>query len=90
MCLAYGTVLGWPVASFPELLSRDSPLPSGPLSMDQLSWIASNMSIGSILGTFYFGWASDKFGRKNALIQSAIPNIVRFRIVHLKNKLFII
>lgn len=41
--------------------------------MDELSWVGSFMCIGAIFGNSYFSWASDRFGRKNALIQSAMP-----------------
>lgn len=77
ICISYGTVCGWPSASFPDLLSTvASPLSSGPLDMEQLSWVGSFMCIGSIFGNSFYSWASDRFGRKNALIQSALPCLV--------------
>lgn len=77
ICVAYGTVCGWPAASFPELLSPEtSPLPIGALDIEQLSWVVSYMCIGAFFGNSFYNWASDRFGRKNALIQSALPCLV--------------
>lgn len=74
--MAYGTVCGWPSANFPVLLSNETPLASGPMTMDQISWVGSFMSIGSLFGNVFFGWMSERFGRKNSLLFSAIPQIV--------------
>lgn len=78
ICVAYGTVSGWPSASFPELMSEtDSPMPDGlPLNMEQLSWVGSSMAIGALFGNSFFSWLADRCGRKMALLYSAFPTLV--------------
>lgn len=81
--ISYGTMAGWPSASFLVLESaKESPLESGPLNTDQLSWIGSLLGVGGLCGAIFFGWLSDQVGRKVALALVAFPAIVR--IVHHK------
>lgn len=77
LSVAYGTFCGWPTASFPELMSATgAPLPDGPLDMEQLSWVVSYMSLGSVFGNTLFNWSADRFGRKSALLQLAVPALM--------------
>lgn len=74
--VGYGAVCGWPSASFLILLSDESPLASGPLTIGQASWVSSIMCIGGFVGNIFFGWFTDKYGRKLPLIIIAIPQLV--------------
>lgn len=60
----------------PMLRKNYTPLPSGPLTLDETSWIASNVCIGGITGNILFGFTMDVFGRKNSLLCLALPGAV--------------
>jgi MFS family permease len=72
---AAGIAVGWPSPIFPLLQSTDSPF-ERPLTLDEISWIASVSLIGAMLGTPIFGWSANKFGRKTTLLISACPQMV--------------
>lgn len=75
--ISYGTFAGWPSASSLTLHSaKDSPLESGALTTDQLSWIGSLLGAGGLCGSIFFVWLSNRVGRKIALGLVAIPAIV--------------
>lgn len=60
MCLlsfGYGCCCGWPSAAVLLLTSDyDTPLESGPISLDDVGWIASGIGIGGFIGNLFFGW----------------------------------
>lgn len=75
--IGVGMIFGWPSASFPELQSEtEPPLPSGPLTIEQISWVGAYMCIGNFFGNFFFNWLSENYGRKISLISTAIPQLV--------------
>lgn len=57
------------------LMSDETPL-SHKIDWDEATWIASLLSIGSMFGNIFFGYITNKFGRKIPLIVTAIPTIV--------------
>ncbi|XP_055685020.1 facilitated trehalose transporter Tret1-2 homolog isoform X3 [Lutzomyia longipalpis] len=74
--IVYGLMVGWPSATMPILSSTDSPLPSGPLTKKEVSWVISIMMLGGMLGTIIFGWMANHFGRKWPLIVGMLPQVV--------------
>lgn len=72
----YGITCGWTSPSLMILKSDESPLPTGKITMEEASWVASLVNAGGALGTLFFGPITNKFGRKNPLIAVAIPTIV--------------
>lgn len=76
----FGTVIGWPSASFLILESKDTPLASGPLTIEQISWVGSLVPFGGLCGNMIFGWLSGRYGRKYSLMAAAIPQLVYFEI----------
>lgn len=58
------------------LLSDETPLPSGKITMDEASWIASLICVGGLIGNFFFGFVTSRFGRKSPLIFITIPKVV--------------
>lgn len=84
--IAYGATCGWPSASFLILKTNETPLPSGPLTTDQLSWVGSLLCVGGLLGNILFGWWSNNYSRKMLLMIIPIPQIVCVRLrITLKN-----
>lgn len=79
--LLIGTVLGlcigWPSPAILLLTSKDSPLPTGKISTEESSWIASLKSIGALIAFPIFGFIANKFGRKRPIVSLAIPAAVR-------------
>lgn len=65
-----------------ELLQSEyTPLKSGPLSDEELSWVTSIMNIGGVIGTLIFGPLADYIGRKKSLLIIAIPLIFNWLMV---------
>lgn len=71
--LGQGCAIGWLSPTLPILQSDNSPLESGKLSIEEASWVGSISSIGSIVGTIYFGFISIYVGSKNTLMLCAFP-----------------
>ncbi|XP_047540299.1 facilitated trehalose transporter Tret1-like isoform X2 [Vanessa atalanta] len=70
--LAYGTAMGW-ISPNKALLMGDSSPSNGPLSEEDVSWMASIMFIFAPIAVFIYGVAADKFGRKKALLFASVP-----------------
>lgn len=79
--IAYGIVGGWPSATMPILSSSDSPLPSGPLTTEEVSLVNSIVAIGGMVGAMTFGWVSDHCGRKWPLVVAMIPQVIAFILI---------
>lgn len=73
--MSCGAGLGWSSPSIKTLMSNGSPLPTGRITKDESSWIASLWNVGGLIGNFLFGYITSKFGRKLPIIFMAIPNI---------------
>ncbi|XP_017011525.2 facilitated trehalose transporter Tret1 [Drosophila takahashii] len=79
--ISYGAFCGWPSSSFLELAAENSPLETGPLSPKDQGWVASNICLGGLFGTFLFTWLADKIGRKWSLMWMALPNLLGWVII---------
>ncbi|CAH1099973.1 unnamed protein product [Psylliodes chrysocephalus] len=72
--------LSWTSPNFIKLYSNDStinPLPE-PITESQDAWIGSLLTIGAVIGPIPAPFFCSKFGRKKALLATAIPLIVSF------------
>ncbi|XP_063701181.1 facilitated trehalose transporter Tret1-like [Culicoides brevitarsis] len=77
MTFCFGLAVGWPSPTIPKLMDPSSKLlESGPLTIDEASWISSIMCIGGACATLFFGYTSEKFGRKLSLISLAVPTLL--------------
>lgn len=74
LSLAYGISVGWAAPNTVLFQSEKSPI--GIMSSDQISWIASTLCIGGVVGTIIFGSIVDVWGRKRVMICMAIPQLV--------------
>lgn len=54
--VGFGCAVGWLSMALPLLQSDDSPLENGKLSVSDLSWIGSIMSIGALTGNLLYGF----------------------------------
>lgn len=90
LTFGYGMSTGWSSPSIHLLTSIESPLPTGPISIEEASWIASVNSIGGLIGNFFFGFITCQFGRKIPLILMAVPTIVNISFLPFFLKTFFI
>lgn len=75
--------IGWLSPALPILTNPDrTPLVSGPLTGEQVSWIGSMSSVGALVGTFIFGIMSAQMGSKRAMTFLAFPVITYWLLVH--------
>ncbi|XP_031631805.1 facilitated trehalose transporter Tret1-like isoform X2 [Contarinia nasturtii] len=79
--LNHGSVLGWNSPAMPQLSSENTPLSSGRLTNEQISWIGSISNIGALCGAFSFGYITSFLGCKRAMIFLAIPSIIFWTLI---------
>lgn len=68
------TVMGWVSPTISILLSDDTPLTSGPLNSDELSWISSITNIGAFCGILTFGILNSSLGCKRTMLFLGFPS----------------
>ncbi|XP_014251294.1 facilitated trehalose transporter Tret1-2 homolog [Cimex lectularius] len=64
MAFILGTVIGWTAPVLLTLQSDESPV--GKMTDEETSWLGSQMFLGGIVGTLFWGRIADGFGRKAA------------------------
>lgn len=72
----FGIVIGFTGPNLELFKSDDSPLATGKITKDEESWISSLSAFGAIGFTLIYGWISEKFGRKKAILLIGIPQTV--------------
>lgn len=75
----YNISFGWSSPAIILLTSEElTPLPSGALNMDEVSWMTSILYFGAFIGTFFlgFGISHRDFGRKWPMIIISTLGIV--------------
>lgn len=70
---SHGATNGWMSPAVPILSSNDTPLESGPLTNEDISWIGSINAFGAICGTIALGYFISLMGTKRAILLLAIP-----------------
>lgn len=78
-------MFGWPASATATLTSKDSPLENGPLTNEQISWVGSMNSVGSVVGTLLFGFLTAKLGCKRATHLLAPPAILNWVLIFFGN-----
>ncbi|XP_055636852.1 facilitated trehalose transporter Tret1-like isoform X3 [Toxorhynchites rutilus septentrionalis] len=73
--LSHGAALGWVSPFLPLLQSDDSPLETGPISVEQGSWIGSILCLGGLAGAVIYGYLAATLGVKKSIICIIIPNM---------------
>uniref|UniRef100_A0A1L8DFD6 Putative facilitated trehalose transporter tret1 n=1 Tax=Nyssomyia neivai TaxID=330878 RepID=A0A1L8DFD6_9DIPT len=76
-----GITLGWSSPIFPLLISEDTPLADGPISVDEASRITAVFYLSGCAGSLIFGRLADYIGRKWSIILSVIPQIAAYIII---------
>lgn len=73
---AHGATLGWLSPFLPLLQSEDSPLETGPVTVEQGSWIGSILCLGGLAGAIIYGSLTNRLGVKRCISCIIIPNMV--------------
>lgn len=73
MSFEVGCIAGWPSAAVLILKSENSPLPSGPITDEEISWIYALPPVGAVTANFLYGSICSKYGRKIPLFSAAVP-----------------
>ena len=72
---------GWASPSVILLMSDETPLPSGKITIEEASWVVSLAYLGGVFGNIVFGFITNRFGRKWPLIIATIPIIVSWSLI---------
>lgn len=75
--LSCGTLIGWCSPAIMFLASNESTLISGPMNVNQASWIASCHYVGEAIGIFIFCLISRCFGKKFVTIVAGVMYTVK-------------
>uniref|UniRef100_A0A182MN01 Major facilitator superfamily (MFS) profile domain-containing protein n=1 Tax=Anopheles culicifacies TaxID=139723 RepID=A0A182MN01_9DIPT len=78
---SYGVTVGWPAPIIPLLRSPETPLPSGPVTVEEASWIGATLCIGGTIGTILFALIHTYFGKKVALLLIPVPHIILWTLI---------
>lgn len=81
MSILFGFVLGWTSPAIIFLQSEDSPLESGPISINDASLMTSLLSVGAVLGCVLAGWLANAIGRKISLQILILPQLCAFILI---------
>lgn len=76
MVIVNGVMVCWCSTCIDLLISDESPLPTGKITLDEASWVASLLQLGAMIANTYFGYITNNFGRKWPLLFVTIPMIV--------------
>lgn len=87
--LANGCALCWPVQFLPQFQSIDTPLVSGPLTSDEISWVMGISYIGSLLSLICNGFFLSFVGSKRFLLSATVSSLVeRIQCYYYNNDVF--
>lgn len=81
----HGGNMGWVSPALAKLSSKESPLISGPLTNEQISWIGSINCIGGLIGALSCGYFTYLVGSKRALLILTIPSITFWTLIYFGN-----
>lgn len=70
------------------LQSSETPLSSGPLTLDEVSWVCSIMSIGVMVAIIVFSWLTDAIGRKYSILLLGPMQIISWALIAFGNNVF--
>lgn len=74
--IGFGSGIGWVNPALPLLQSNKSPLESGALSVEEVSWIGSITSLGALAGNFLVGYTVIVIGSRNTIMMLGLPQLV--------------
>uniref|UniRef100_A0A182QMH1 Major facilitator superfamily (MFS) profile domain-containing protein n=1 Tax=Anopheles farauti TaxID=69004 RepID=A0A182QMH1_9DIPT len=78
---SYGVTVGWPAPIIPLLRSPDTPLPSGPITVEEASWVGATLCIGGTIGTILFAVIHTYYGKKVGLLLISVPHLILWTLI---------
>lgn len=76
--------------ALPLLTSEQTPLLSGPLTNEQVSWIGSITFIGVLVGALSFGYITASLGSKRAVLSVAVPIILFWLLIYFGTTYYVV
>lgn len=76
--VGFGCGLGWLSVALTLLRSDNSPLETGKISIDNMSWIGSVISLGAIFGNCFFGLLVTMLGARHTIFMIGFPQLVSY------------
>ncbi|XP_037038930.1 facilitated trehalose transporter Tret1-2 homolog [Bradysia coprophila] len=73
---SHGFGVGWLSSAVPALKAEDTPLDSGPLSLQQESWLGGSYPLGALTGEILFSLLLNFTSLKITMMAMAIPNLI--------------
>lgn len=80
--MGHGAINGWVSPALATLAHDSTPLKTGPLTNEQVSWIGSINTIGALCGAITTGYLASAFGCKKLMLLLAVPSIVFWTLIH--------
>ncbi|KAG5684273.1 hypothetical protein PVAND_013509 [Polypedilum vanderplanki] len=81
----FGIVIGFTGPNLELFKSEKTPLKGGPITAEEESWIGSISAFGAIGFVLIYGWISERFGRKIAILLIGIPQTMSWVFMALAN-----
>lgn len=69
----------------PILASNETPLSTGPLTIDEVSWVGSINCIGAVVGALAFGYFTTLLGSKRCVFVLAAPVVAFWLFIYFGN-----
>ncbi|KAL7028651.1 hypothetical protein ACKWTF_005938 [Chironomus riparius] len=82
LTFSYGFTCGWLSGALIIFESPETPLDTGNLTIEEIGWIASSIAIGGFIANLFFGWLSERTGRKVALYVVVVPQMLSWIFVY--------
>lgn len=82
--VGFGCGMGWLSMALPLLQSDNSPLETGKLSVSDMSWIGSVISLGALAGNCFFGLIVTMIGARHTIFLIGFPQLVSHQSGHRK------
>lgn len=90
LMIGYGLIVGWVSPALPILASENTPLVSGKLTNEEISYIGSVNCLGALFGCISFGFFISVFGCKKLLLFSTFPCIAFWFLIYFGNHYYYI
>ncbi|XP_070495771.1 facilitated trehalose transporter Tret1-like [Chironomus tepperi] len=82
LTFSYGFTCGWLSGALIIFNSDETPLITKQLKTEEIGWIASAIAIGGFVANLFFGWLSERTGRKVALYVVVVPQLLSWIFVY--------
>lgn len=74
--VGFGCATGWLSMALPLLQSEETPLTTGQLTTEEMSWIGSVIALGAIVGNCICGYIVTVIGTRNTIFLIGFPQLV--------------